>query len=177
MRANVTTGFYRVGSARAPAWHWPIVSASRSSRTHRKLLPATGSLIHPARSFQVIIPFCGFSHRVLQITQRSKSASRPAWHSRSPARASLANVKRGVSPIPFIIEVCPTSVLRNIPVRSRIGVYRNYRRAFTLPNKFCQFCRKSSSWLSTWSDFKNFISLYLIVKLITAIFGRLGACN
>lgn len=52
-----------LASARAPIWHWPIVSSNRESLqsyAYRKLFPVTGSLIHPVWQVRQLYPILWF---------------------------------------------------------------------------------------------------------------------
>jgi len=93
------------------AWHWPIVSASRSSHTHRKLLPATGSLIHPVRSLWWLSHSAVF-HRVLQITRLRKARTSPRS---SVCRSLMFCVNEGHR---YLSSLKYVEILRNLPVRS-----------------------------------------------------------
>lgn len=166
-RANVTLGFYRVDGTRAPAWHWPIVGASRSSRTHRKLLPATGSLIHPARSLRwlshsaVFFIACGKLH---------------GFEKREPGTCEVPRAS-----VAFNEGHRYLSSLKYVPyyVTFQCDLARWHLselcRAFMLPNEFCPVIDSPTFEILFYHKIK--LRQYIIIKLFQNGFGLMNSLN
>lgn len=63
--------YIRVSSARAPIWHWPIVSQLRATsfQSYASEITSGNRIVDTSCvTSQIIIPFCGFSSRVINYT-------------------------------------------------------------------------------------------------------------